>query len=78
MLPENSGLKVHVVTSDDAIWNREMEDSFGVTEENISVEHIFDENRRLWFISHFLHLIKCLRNFFIKLYIRAGLWVKFS
>lgn len=77
MLAENSGLKVDIVTFDGATWNRKMWDLFGVNEENISVEHIFDENRRLWFISDFPHLIKCLRNFFIKLDIRAGILVKF-
>jgi len=52
-----------------------MWDLFGVTEENVSVEHIVDPTRRLWFFSNFPHLIKCLRNFFSKLNKYDQVWV---
>ena len=40
------------------MWNQ-----FGITEENVSVEHVVDPTLRLWFYSDFPHFIKCLRNF---------------
>lgn len=66
-LSEKAGLRIDAVTCDGATWNRAMWDMFGVTKETVSVEHIIDENRRLWFLSDFPHLIKCLRNFLIQL-----------
>lgn len=67
VLAERAGLKIDAVTTDGASWNRSMWDRFGVTEDKVSVEHITDPNRRLWFFSDFPHLIKCLRNVFTKL-----------
>ena len=64
ILTEQAGLKIDAVVSDGASWNRSMWNIFGVTEECVSVEHIVDIERRLWFISDFPHLIKCLRNYF--------------
>lgn len=55
-----------VVTTDGAAWNRGMWNKFGISENNVSCEHIFDNNRRLWFMSDFPHLIKNLRNSLIK------------
>ncbi|XP_039306729.1 uncharacterized protein LOC120358080 [Solenopsis invicta] len=43
-----------------------MWDKFGVTAEEISVQHVVDPERRLYFLSDFPHLIKCFRNFFSK------------
>ena len=62
ILTENTGFRVNSVTTDGATWNRNMWAKFGVTEENISVEHITDPDRRLWFLSDFPHLIKNMRN----------------
>ncbi|XP_031785849.1 uncharacterized protein LOC100115274 isoform X2 [Nasonia vitripennis] len=67
VLAERAGLKVDGIANDGASWNRAMWDHFGVTEKNVSVEHIVNSTRRLWFFSDFPHLIKCLRNFFSKL-----------
>lgn len=61
-LLEKSNFFVDAVVSDGASWNRNMWLQFGITEENISCPHICDENRRLWFISDFPHLIKNARN----------------
>ena len=63
LLSENAGLLVDIVTFDGASWNRAMWKLFGVKEQVVSITHIADVNRRLWFISDFPHLIKCLRNF---------------
>lgn len=78
LLAENAGLFIDVVTSDGASWNRAMWKLFGVSEENGSIPHIADMKRRLWFISDFPHLIKCLRNFFIKHKIDEAIWVNTS
>ena len=64
ILTEQSGLKIDAVVSDGASWNRSMWNIFGINEECVSVEHIVDIERRLWFISDVPHLIKCLRNYF--------------
>ena len=66
VLLENSGLKVNAVVSDAAQWNRGMWALFGITEEKVHCEHLFDVNRKLWFISDFPHLIKNLRNWMTK------------
>lgn len=65
-LTKKAGLKVDGVSCDGASWNQNMWDIFGVTEDEVSVEHPVDTERRLWFVSDFPHLIKCLRNFFTK------------
>jgi len=75
ILTEQSGLKIDAVVSDGASWNRSMWNIFGVTEECVSIQHIIDEGRRLWFISDFPHLIKCLRNYFSQFDRYAGIWV---
>lgn len=63
-ISEKAGLRIDAVATDGASWNRNMWKIFGVTKESISVPHIVDPCRRLWFISDFPHLIKCMRNFF--------------
>lgn len=63
VLAERAGLRVDAVTNDGASWNRKMWKEFVVTKENISVPHITNDKRSLWFLSDFPHLIKCLRNF---------------
>lgn len=55
-----------VVTTDGAALNGGMWNKFGISENVVSCEHIFDNNRRLWFMSDFPHLIKNLRNSLIK------------
>ena len=77
ILTEKAGLRVDAVANDGASWNRTMWDLFGVTEKNVSVEHVVDPERRLWFFSDFPHLIKCLRNFFSKLSKYDKIWVSF-
>lgn len=62
ILTENSGFHVNSITTDGATWNRNMWSKFGVSEEEVSVEHIMDSDRRLWFLSDFPHLIKNMRN----------------
>ena len=66
ILCENAGLRVDAITTDGATWNRSIWRMFGLTEIAVSAPHIVDANRRLRFISDFPHLIKCVRNFFIK------------
>lgn len=51
ILAEKSGLKIDAVASDGASWNRSMWDKFGVTEEEVSIPHIVDPERRLWFFQ---------------------------
>ncbi|XP_071582487.1 uncharacterized protein [Temnothorax nylanderi] len=74
VLTEQCGLYVDVIASDGATWNRSMWEKFGVTEEKVHVEHIFDPTRRLWFMSDFPHLIKNTRNFLTKYRIHDGIW----
>lgn len=62
ILLENAGFHVNSVVTDGAAWNRGMWKRFHVSTDQVSCTHIFDENRRLWFISDFPHLIKNLRN----------------
>lgn len=73
ILAEQAGLRIDAVTTDGATWNRSMWDKFGITLENGSCVHIVDPSRRLWFISDFPHLIKCMRNFIVKC---AETWVR--
>ncbi|KAL4143961.1 hypothetical protein QTP88_006209 [Uroleucon formosanum] len=58
ILLEKSGFKVHNVVTDGGPWNRGTWNSFGITNTNGSCQHPMDSERRLWFISNFLHLIK--------------------
>ncbi|XP_031776794.1 uncharacterized protein LOC116415767 [Nasonia vitripennis] len=74
ILAEKAGLKVDAIANDGASWNRTMWDLFGFTEDCVSIEHIVDPERRLWFFSDFPHLIKCLRNFFSKQEKHANVW----
>ncbi|XP_031781272.1 uncharacterized protein LOC116416548 isoform X2 [Nasonia vitripennis] len=74
ILAEKAGLKVDAIANDGASWNRTMWDLFGVTEDCVSIEHIVDPERRLWFFSDFPHLIKCVRNFFSKQEKHANVW----
>lgn len=62
ILIEKSGFFVDVVVSDGAQWNRGVWTKFGISETQCSCEHPYDFDRRLWFISDFPHLLKCLRN----------------
>lgn len=75
ILAEKSGFKIDAVASDGASWNRSMWDKFGVTEAEVSIPHIIDPERRLWFFSDFPHLIKYFRNFFTKHTRYQGIWV---
>ncbi|XP_067126884.1 uncharacterized protein [Centruroides vittatus] len=68
---EKAGLYVDSVTGDGAIWNRSMWKEFGIGVNNNVIQyrviHPYDESRFLHFISDFPHLIKCLRNCFLKI-----------
>jgi len=66
ILLERSYYFVDGVVTDGASWNRAMWTKFGVNETNPSAEHPCDENRRLWFISDFPHLMKCMRNMMVE------------
>lgn len=75
ILLENHGFYVDVVTSDGATWSRGMWKNFGLKDLQTSCNHICSlddeddqgdnslENRQLWFVSDFSHLVKNLRNF---------------
>ncbi|KAJ8927465.1 hypothetical protein NQ314_020062 [Rhamnusium bicolor] len=65
-LTEQAGFYIDAIVSDGASWNRSMWNKFGITADHVSCTHIADPLRKLWFISDFPHLIKCLRNFIIK------------
>ncbi|XP_076287298.1 LOW QUALITY PROTEIN: uncharacterized protein LOC143212399 [Lasioglossum baleicum] len=75
ILTEKSGLKIDAVVSDGASWNRSMWNIFGVKEDCVSIQHVVDTERRLWFISDFPHLVKCLSNYFSQFDRYAGIWV---
>ncbi|OXU16948.1 hypothetical protein TSAR_015910 [Trichomalopsis sarcophagae] len=75
ILAEQAGLKVDAIANDGTSWNRSLWDLFGVNEQNVSIEHIVDPQRRLWFFSDFPHLIKCLRNFFSKYNKYEKIWL---
>jgi hypothetical protein len=61
-LTEASGLKVDGVVTDGATWNRNMWSKFGVGEKKSWTVHPLDESRKLWFMSDWCHLLKCMRN----------------
>lgn len=68
---EEAGLLVDAVTGDAASWNRAMWREFGVGVSKTGsitckVNHPCDDTRSLHFISDFPHLLKCLRNAFLK------------
>lgn len=55
-------LSVNAIISDGGQWNRGMWTQFGICEGNTSCEHPIEEDKTLWFLSDFPHLIKNLRN----------------
>lgn len=67
---ENAGLFVDYVTCDGATWNRQMWKLFNikasVEKTTCSAQHPMDAQRRLHFLSDFPHLVKCVRNMFVK------------
>ncbi|KAG0415812.1 hypothetical protein HPB47_007009 [Ixodes persulcatus] len=67
---ENAGLFVDYVTCDGATWNRQMWKLFNikasVEKTTCSAQHPMDAQRRLHFLSDFHHLVKCVRNMFVK------------
>ncbi|XP_015118438.1 uncharacterized protein LOC107042082 [Diachasma alloeum] len=74
-LMENSGFCIDAIVTDGASWNRSMWRLFNIGEhldENKSktlranCQHPMDENRRLWFLSDFPHLVKTFRNWVVK------------
>ncbi|XP_054928431.1 uncharacterized protein [Dermacentor andersoni] len=70
ILAEASGLLVDFITCDGASWNRRMWNILGIGVKNgkitCSREHPVDPSRRLFFLSDFPHLLKCLRNSLLK------------
>ncbi|KAH7977593.1 hypothetical protein HPB49_002917 [Dermacentor silvarum] len=71
---ENAGLHVDFITTDGAAWNRSMWHSFGIhgRKENTVCrrQHPTDPERFLHFISDFPHLVKCVRNAFVRTGVR--------
>lgn len=70
---ENAGLSVDCITGDGASWNRSMWSICGIGESssgqiNYKVHHPCggDSDRSLLFLSDFPHLVKCVRNAFLK------------
>lgn len=70
VMSENAGLHVDFITTDGAAWNRSMWHSFGIhgRKENTVCrrQHPTDPERFLHFISDFPHLLKCVRNTFVR------------
>lgn len=58
----HSGFHVDVITMDGAQWNRGVWKLFGIKDGTFSCQHPCDDNRQLWMMSDFPHLIKCFRN----------------
>lgn len=77
---ENSVFFVDCVTTDGASWNRNMWQRFGVTEEKPYCQHMMDDERRLYFVSDFCHLIKNLwqwivnKRFIVASFISSALY----
>lgn len=67
VLLKNAGFVATSVVMDGAQWNRGTWKLFGIAENKLWCPHPADESRKLWFISDFPHLIKCLRNCIVKL-----------
>ena len=59
---KNVGFNVHAVTSDGAQWNRGVWTIMKISPRNLFCAHPFLENMKLFFVSDFPHLAKCLRN----------------
>jgi len=66
ILLERSNYFVDAVVTDGATWNRAMWTKFGVNRTNVSAEHPSDPSRKLFFLSDFPHLVKCMRNCFVQ------------
>ncbi|KAM7281815.1 hypothetical protein ISCGN_001976 [Ixodes scapularis] len=70
LLCEKVGLRVDYICSDGASWNRAMWHSLGIrgtsTSVTCKVVHPADEQRHLYFLSDFPHLLKCVRNLMMK------------
>lgn len=66
ILIENAGFQCDAVCTDGASWNRNMWKQFGASPENPFTEHPYNEERRLYFVSDFAHLIKTFWTWVIK------------
>lgn len=70
VIAEKAGLFVDFISCDGATWNRKMWRQFGIGASSkkiqCSADHPVDSKRRLYFISDFPHLIKCLRNKYVQ------------
>lgn len=70
VLCENAGLRVDFITCDGASWNRSMWRSFGVCGKKGKTvcrrQHPTDAERFIYFVSDFPHLLKCVRNCFVR------------
>ncbi|KAG0410594.1 hypothetical protein HPB47_012294, partial [Ixodes persulcatus] len=70
LLCEKVGLRVDYICSDGASWNRAMWHALGIhgtsTSVTCKVVHPADEERHLYFVSDFPHLVKCVRNLMMK------------
>ena len=66
VLLENSGFYVDCAVTDGAQWNRGMWKEFGVTTNKPYWTHPVDDDRKLYFVSDFPHLVKCLWHWILK------------
>lgn len=70
ILVEKAGLHVDYFCCDGAPWNRTLWHSFGISASldhtKCSTSHPADSERSLFFISDFIHLIKCVRSILLK------------
>ncbi|XP_040073275.1 uncharacterized protein LOC120845796 [Ixodes scapularis] len=70
IMSENAGLHVDFITCDGAAWNRSMWRSFGISATKDKTvcrrQHPTDPERFLYFVSDFPHLVKCVRNSFVR------------
>ncbi|KAG0444484.1 hypothetical protein HPB47_013743 [Ixodes persulcatus] len=70
LLAEQAGLFINYICCDAASWNRSMWRQFGIKaslkKTTCKSQHPSGPGRYLHFISDFPHLIKCLRNMFLK------------
>ena len=62
ILLKNAGFHTRAVTMDGAQWNRGVWTLLGINSNKLYCANPADESEKLWFLSDFPHLIKCLRN----------------
>lgn len=65
-LLESIGIKVHVIVCDGTSTNRRMWNEFGINGKKSELKYYFEHpvypERKVYALSDFVHLFKCLRN----------------